>query len=225
MGISFLLCLGILDRGVSVACARDQYDDFIMQESWVGLDGELLVDGKPLKLPTLLWELRTTQKNPRRTLVPLPLSGRHRRKYAIQKPEPAEWSPEEEVWLRVRGAAVTFTPAPRKSTLKNSDWQGSHLTAPDQPESGDLTLRKEPTAASSWKVRRGEQTIWRKDHGRDGFQFEVTAEVSWQLESTRHPGWFLGRREGRLVLVRDLANAQVVRFRQQRFFDDLSDGK
>jgi hypothetical protein len=225
VGISFLLCITILDPGVSILLARDQFDDFIMSESWGGLDGELLVNGKPTKLPALMWELVTTQKNQRRTLVPIRLSGRHRRRYATQKPPPAEWSVEEEVWLRVRAASVTFTPAPRKSTLKNSEWQGGYLTAPDQPESGSLSLRKQPTAASSWKVRRGHQTIWRKDHGRDGFQFEVTAEVSWQLESIQHPDWFLGRREGQLVLVRDLADAEVVRFGQQRFFDDLSDGK
>jgi hypothetical protein len=45
------------------------------------------------------------------------------------------------------------------------------------------------------------------------------------LESSLHPGWFLGLQGETLALVGNIDDAAVIVLTQQRFFDDLTDGK
>jgi hypothetical protein len=201
----------------TVVLARGEFADFIMRESWSGLAGSVTVE-----LPALLWEVVIPEKRRFRVVVPLPIEPRDRRKYATSQPRPTDWPMADDVLLRVRGKDVRFNTAPRRTRLFTSDFDGRWLSVGERPESAPLTLLKEKTAASSWRVQ---QAIWRKDRGRVGFQFEVTVEAQWKLESAQHPGWFLGRREELLVLVPDIADATVIEFSQQRFFDDLTDGK
>jgi hypothetical protein len=209
----------------TVVLARGEFADFIMRESWSGLAGAVTVDAQEAELPSLLWELVIPEKRRFRVVAPLPIEPRDRRKYATSQPRPTDWPIADDVLLRVRGKDVRFNTAPRRTRLFTSDFDGRWLSVGERPESAPLTLLKEKTAASSWRVHAGQQAIWRKDRGRDGFQFEVTVEAQWKLESAQHPGWFLGRRKDRLVLVPDIADATVIEFSQQRFFDDLTDGK
>lgn len=214
--------LGII---ATVALARGQYADFIMRESWSGLTGAVTVDGKDVELPALLWEVVVPEKRRFRVVIPRPLEPRDRRQYPTSQPRPADCRIVDDVMLRVRGKDIRFTPAPRKATLVASDFDGGWLSVGERPDSSPLMLLKEQAPASSWKVHAGQQAIWRHDHGRDGFQFEVTVEANWKLESAQHPGWFLGRRGERLVLVPNIADATIIEFSQRRFFDDLTDGK
>jgi len=223
--IGRLICVAALGWETSVVLAGGQFADFIMEETWVGLEGAVLVDGQQTKLPALLWELVIPQQRRLRVVAPLHLDPRDRRKYPTARPKPAEWLVVDEVLLRVRGGEVQFQHRPRRTNLIASEFDGLLLSVGEHPRSDPLTLLKKPTAASSWKVRKGQQTIWRKDHGRDGFQFEVTAEAQWKLESSLHPGWFLGLQGETLVLVGNIDDAAVIVLTQQRFFDDLTDGK
>jgi hypothetical protein len=221
-GLAAWVWLGVT---ATVVLARGQFADFIMRESWSGLAGAVTVDGQEVELPALLWEMVVPQKRRFRVVAPLVIEPRDRRKYATSRPCPADWPLADDVLLRVRGRDVRFHAAPRQTKLVASDFDGQWLSVGERPESALLTLRTEKTAASVWRVHAGQQAIWRKDRGRDGFQFEVTVEAQWKLESTRHPGWFLGRQGNRHVLVPDIADATIIEFSQQRFFDDLSDGK
>lgn len=221
-GLAALVWLGVT---ATVVLARGQFADFIMRESWSGLAGAVTVDGNEAELPALLWEMVVPEKRRFRVVVPLFIEPRDRRTYATRRPCPADWPVADDVFLRVRGKDVRFQTAPRKTKLDASVFDGQWLSVGERPESAPLTLLKEKTAASAWRVHGGQQAIWRKDRGRDGFQFEVMVETQWKLESTQDPGWFLGRQGNRLVLVPDIADATVIEFSQQRFFDDLSDGK
>ena len=223
--IAGLLVFAGFGLTASMVVARGQFAEFVMRESWSGLTGTVTIDGEETELPVLLWEVVIPEKRRFQAVVPWPIDPRNRRKIPTSQPQPADWQVDDDVLLRVRGKDVRFHPAPRKTTLVGSEFDGRWLSVGERPESAPLNLLKEKSAASVWKLRTGQRTLWRHDHGRDGFQFEVTAKAQWKLESVQHPGWFLGLREQRLVLVPNIADAAVIEFSQQRFFDDLSDGK
>ena len=214
---AWLGCLPVLLPG--------QYVDSITRESWTGLSGLVIRGEKPVHVPKQVWELVEFQDGRYGSLVPRPVRGNDRLKYSPRKEGPLEWKVDEQVLLRVRGDAVEFLGRPRESRLVPGELDGLWLSAGPKPDDVPLTLRKDPVPESYWLVRGGQSQIWRKDHGRDGFQFELTFEFRWTLESALYPGWFVGRRKQSLVLVDDPQQAVVLEFFQHHFFDDLSDGK
>ena len=218
------LLLGVV-LGVLPTTARGQYVDSILRETWTGVSGLATREGKPVLIPKQVWELVEFQDGRYGTLVPPPVRGRDRLKFPPRKQDPTEWKVGEQVLLRVRGDAVEFLGRPHESRLVPGDFDGLWLSAGSQPGEVPLSLVKEPAPESFWVVRGGQSQIWRKDHGRGGFQFELTFEIRWKLESALHPGWYLGRKKQSLILVSDPEQAVVVEFFQEHFFDDLSDGK
>ncbi len=205
---------------------------FTQLEIWTGLQGSVVVDGKAVELPSLIWSIAPVDKpdgTPLLPETPAPAMAKRYpnfRKSETVNPVTQRLTFEQPVTVRVRGEKVEFTSAPRTSQTTPSDFDRLYLSYPESADSRQLGLVQEPSKQTEWKIVSAERDISRKKHGVDGFQFEIRQMTRFRLEAKNRPGWFLTKNDdGLLCLTQELPDDEFLRLEHEVFYDDLSDGK
>ncbi|MCY2962819.1 MAG: hypothetical protein NT069_04065 [Planctomycetota bacterium] len=220
--------LGVAFAALGIA----RFAIFTQLEIWTGLQGSVVIDGKAVELPALIWTISPVDKPVGTPLLPeTPAPAMAKRYPTFKKLETANPATEKlmferPVTVRVRGEKVEFTSAPRKSQTTPSDFDGLYLSYPEATDSRQLGLVKEPSKQTEWKIVSAERDISRKKHGVDGFQFEIRQVTRFRLEAQNRPGWFLTKNDdGLLCVTQELPDDEFLRLEHEVFYDDLSDGK
>jgi hypothetical protein len=207
----------------AVACAS--YSNFyisVKRETWTGLGGVVLREGERVKLPDLLWEVKSAAKPEGDDVFPTPIVPSNYRRLEVKEPL-AKFEVADPVVLRIRGKKIKFEAVGTKSTTIPSDYDGLYLAYSLKETELQLTLSKSPGKETAWKVVDAQRGM-SKSGGE--FQFNITQRVKFRLEAANRPGWFLyADNERGMCLSAEEQERRLIELEIGKRYDDHSDGK
>jgi hypothetical protein len=192
------------------------------QETWSGLRGVFAHEGERVKLPDLLWEVKSAAKPEGDVVFPTPIDPHVKRRVEVKEPF-AKFEVADPVVLRIRGQKIKFQAVGTRSSTIPSDYDGLFLAYSLKDTELQLELTKSPGKETEWKVVDAERAM-SKSGGE--YQYNITQRVKFRLEAAHRPGWFLyGDNERGMCLSADAKERRLIELEVEKHYDDLSDGK
>ena len=147
----------------------------IKRETWSGLGGLVSQEGERIKLPDLLWEIKSAAKPEGDVVFPTPIDPNVKRRIEVKEPL-AKFEVADPVVLRIRGEKIKFEAVGSKSTTIPSDYDGLYLAYSLKDSELQLTLSKSLGKATEWKVVDAERGMCLSAEVQERRQIELEIE-------------------------------------------------